>query len=69
MIWSLELSVQQVRAQFQIAYDTSIEVFLESIYLTDADLCGTDIECQAHYIESSHKIFTLVQNAVDLLRT
>ena len=61
VVWSLELSVQQVRTQFQIEYDTSIEDFLESIYLG-----GTDIEHQAQCIERSHKMLTLVQNAVDL---
>lgn len=69
VVWSLELSVQQVRTQFQIEYDTSIEDFLESIYLAGADLGGTDIEHQARCIERSHKMLTLVQNAVDLLRT
>ena len=69
VVWSLELSVQQVRTQFQIEYDTSIEDFLESIYLAGADLGGTDIEHQAQCIERSHKMLTLVQNAVDLLRT
>lgn len=69
VVWSLELSVQQVRTQFQIEYDTSIEDFLESIYLAGADLGGTDIEHQAQCIERSHKMLTLVQNAVELLRT
>ena len=69
VVWSLELSVQQVRTQFQIEYDTSIEDFLESIYLAGADLGGTDIEHQTQCIERSHKMLTLVQNAVDLLRT
>lgn len=69
VVWSLELSVQQVRTQFQIEYDTSIEDFLESIYLAGADLGGTDIEHQARCIERIHKMLTLVQNAVDLLRT
>ena len=64
VVWSLELSVQQVRTQFQIEYDTSIEDFLESIYLAGADLGGTDIEHQARCIERSHKMLTLVQNAV-----
>ena len=36
VVWSLELSVQQVRTQFQIEYDTSIEDFPESIYLAGA---------------------------------
>lgn len=33
VVWSLELSVQQVRRQFQIEFGSSIEDFLESIYL------------------------------------
>ena len=61
VVWSLELSVQQVRSRFEIEYGSSIEDFLESIYLG-----GTDIEHQAQCIERSHKMLTLVQNAVDL---
>ena len=44
VVWSLELSVQQVRKQFHIEYGKSIEDFLDSIYLAGADLTGTDIE-------------------------
>ena len=69
VVWSLELSVQQVKTRFQIEYETSIEDFLESVYLAGADLGGTDIEHQARCIERSHKMLTLVQNAVELLRT
>lgn len=32
VVWSLELSVQQVRRQFQIEYGSTIEEFLESLY-------------------------------------
>lgn len=31
VVWSLELSVQKVRRQFQIEFGSSIEDFLESI--------------------------------------
>ena len=30
VVWSLELSVQQVRTRFEIEYDSSIEDFLDS---------------------------------------
>ena len=33
VVWSLELSVQQVRARFSLEYGNSIEDFLESAYL------------------------------------
>lgn len=67
--WSLELSVQQIKSQFQIEYGSSIEDFLDSIYMAGADLGGTQIENHARCIERSHKMLTLVGNSVDLLRT
>lgn len=44
VVWSLEVSVQQLRNKFQIEYGSSIEDFLESIYLAGADLSGTALE-------------------------
>ena len=38
VVWSLELSVQHVRTKFEIEYGTSIEDFLDSVYLAGADL-------------------------------
>ena len=35
VVWSLEISVQHVRSKFEIEYGTSIEEFLDSIYLAD----------------------------------
>ena len=69
VVWSLELSVQQIKNQFQIEYGSSIDDFLDSIYMAGADLGGTQIENHARCIERSHKMLTLMQNAVDLLRT
>ena len=37
VVWSLELSVQHVRTKFEIEYGTSIEDFLDSVYLAGAD--------------------------------
>lgn len=45
--WSLELSVQQLRNQFELEYGSSVEEFLESIYLAGADLGGTRLEDHA----------------------
>ncbi len=64
----LELSVQQVRNQFEIEYDSSTEDFLESVYLAGADLSGSEIEHHAKYIEKSHQILKLLDNAIDLMR-
>ena len=69
VVWSQELAVQQVRAKFQIEYGSSIEEFLESVYLAGADLSGSQIEHHAQCIERSQKMLELVNNAVELLRT
>lgn len=67
--WSLELSVQQMKNQFHIEYGRDIEAFLDTVYVAGADLSGTELEHHAQCIERSHKMLTLVQNAVELLRT
>lgn len=69
VVWSLELSVQQVRNSFQIEYGSSIEDFLDSVYLAGADLSGSNIEHHAKCIERSHKMLKLIETAVDLLRS
>lgn len=68
VVWSLELSVQQLKNQFEIEYGSSIEDFLESAYLAGADLSGTQLEDHARCIERSNKMLTLLKNAVDMLR-
>lgn len=69
VVWSLELSVQQVRSKFEIEYDSSVEEFLESIYLAGADLSGSNIEHHAECIERSHQMLKLLDTAIDLLRS
>ena len=68
VVWSLELSVQQVRNRFEIEYGSSIEDFLESVYLAGADLSGSDIERHAKCIERSHRMIKLLDSSIDLLR-
>ncbi len=68
VVWSLELSVQHVRKSFEIEYGSTIENFLDSMYLAGADLSGTDIEHHAKCIERSHKMLKLMESAVELLR-
>ena len=63
VVWSLELSVQHVRTKFEIEYGTSIEDFLDSVYLAGADLAGSDIEHHAKCIERSHKMLKLLDSA------
>lgn len=69
VVWSMELSVQQVKKEFEIEFGSSIDDFLESIYLAGADLGGTKIESHARCIERSNQMLKLLNNAVELLRT
>lgn len=68
VVWSLELSVQQVRNKIQVEYGSSIEDFLESVYLAGADLSGTEIEHHTQCIDQSYKMLKLIEMAIDLLR-
>ena len=69
VVWSLELSIQQVRSKFEIEYGSSVEEFLESIYLAGADLSGSNIDHHAAGIERSHQMLQLLDTAIDLLRS
>lgn len=69
VVWSLELSVQQVRRQFEIEFGSSIEDFLESIYLAGVDFVDTGIQEHARSIERSYQMLKLIENAVNLLRS
>lgn len=69
VVWGLELSVQQVRNTFEIEYGSSVEEFLDSIYLAGADLSGGAIERHAQCIEQNHKMLKLLDTAIELMRT
>ena len=69
VVWSMELSVQQVKKEFEIEFGSSIDDFLDSVYLAGADLGGTKIENHARCIERSNQMLKLLNNAVELLRT
>ena len=69
VVWSLELSVQQVRRQFQIEFGSSIEDFLDSIYLAGVDFDESGITEHAQSIERSYKMLQLVETSVNLLRS
>ena len=50
-------------------YGTNIEEFLDTVYQARANLGGTELEHHAQCIERSHKMLTLLDKAVELLRT
>ena len=68
VVWSLELSIQQVRNRFELEYGSSIEDFLDSVYLAGADLSESDTEHHAKCIERSYRMLKLLDSSVDLLR-
>ena len=68
-VWNLELAVQQVRHSFQIEFGSSIDEFLDSIYLAGADVGGSKLEEYAKSIERSNKMLNTLTAAVDLMRT
>ena len=68
-VWNLELVVQQVRNTFEIEYGSSIEEFLDSIYLAGADIGGSKLENYAKSIERSNKMLNLLNSAVETMRS
>lgn len=68
VVWSLELSVQQVRSRFQIEYGSKVDEFLESIYCAGADIGGSEIERHAKSIERSRNMLKLLDSSIALLR-
>ncbi len=68
VVWSLELSVQQVKSAFEVEFGQSIEEFLDSIYSAGADLSGTAIEQHARCIQRSNQMLRLLNGAMEILR-
>lgn len=68
VVWSMELSVRQVRTSFESEFGQTIEEFLDSVYSAGADLSGTDIEQHARCIQRSNQMIQLVNDALEILR-
>ena len=67
-MWGLELSVQQVKRRFQMEFGSSIEDFLESIYIAGVDFSDNGIQEQARSIEKSYQMLKLLENSVNIMR-
>ena len=68
VVWGLELSVQQVKRRIQMEVGSSIEDFLESIYLAGVDFSDNGIEEQARSIEKSYQMLKLLEVSVNIMR-
>jgi len=69
VVWSLELSVQHVKKSFEIELGSSIDDFLESVYIVGVDFGDMKIEHHAKCIERSNKMIKMLESAVELLRS
>lgn len=68
VVWSMELSVEKLRKDFEVEYGTGVEEFLDSIYMAGADLSGTKIESHARSIERSRKMLALLNQAAGFMK-
>ena len=68
VVWSLELSVKKIQSRFQIEMGSSIEDFLDSVYLAGVDFADSGVVEHTKSIGQSHKMLKLIEAAVDLLR-
>ena len=69
VVWSMELSVSEMRQEFQDEYESSIDEFLDQAYMAGADLSGTHLERHTRTIGRSSEMIKRVDRAVELLRT
>lgn len=68
VVWGLEISVQQVKRRFQMEIGSSLEDFLESIYIAGVDFTDNDIKEQARSIEKSYQMLKILENSVNIMR-
>ncbi len=68
VVWGLELSVQQVKRRFQMEFGSSIEDFLESVYIAGVDFSDNGIEEQARNIEKKLSDAQIVGKSVNIMR-
>lgn len=69
VVWGLELSVQQVKRRFQMEKGSSIEDFLDSIYIAGVDFSDNGIQEQARSIEKSYQMLKLLETSVNIMRS
>lgn len=67
IVWNLELSIQQICNHFEMEFGSSVEDFLDFLYLAGADITGTTIEHHAKCIKRSAKMLKLLDTSINLL--
>lgn len=69
IVWSLELSVQRLQNDFEKEYGSSIEDYLDTVFLAGAELSGTKLEYHSKCIDRSHKMIKIINHAIAVLRS
>jgi hypothetical protein len=69
VVFSLELSIQHVKKSFEIEFGSTVDEFLDSLYVAGLEFEGTRLEQQAKNIERSNKMVKMLESAVELLRS
>lgn len=68
VVWSAELSAQDMISDLQKEFGVSIDDLLTSIQEAGADLSGTDIESHAKSIERTQKMLRILESSINLMR-
>lgn len=68
IIWSLEVSVQCLKNEFEDEYGTTIDEFLDTAYQAGMDLAGTELEYHSKSIVRSNKMISLINRSVEIMR-
>ena len=66
--YSLKVVVRQLEQQFKMQYGTSVDEFLESVYMAGMDLEDCEIIEHTKSIERSNKMLKLLNSSIQLLR-
>lgn len=66
--YSLKVVVRQLENQFKMQYGSSIDEFLESVYMVGMSMDDCEIKEHTKSIERSNKMLKLLDSSVQLLR-
>jgi len=66
--WNIDISMSEMRSEFEHEYESSIEDFLESAYMAGADLSGTKLERHIRTVARSNEMIKIVNRSVDMLK-
>jgi len=66
--WSLKLSMEHHRQNFEEEYGMSVKEYLDDIYALGIEFAGTKLEHHANSMMRTYKMLKLIDTAVQLIR-